>query len=114
MLGGLIEETLRESDQRVPILGSIPILGNLFRNRSTDLVKTNLMVFIRPKILRDSSQTAYETNAKYNFIRDAQSGGRVDLMPLAGRPVLPPLEETLSAPPTDTMDDSDDSGENDR
>jgi general secretion pathway protein D len=114
VLGGLIEETLRESDQRVPILGSIPILGNLFRNRSTDLVKTNLMVFIRPKILRDSSQTAYETNAKYNFIRDAQSGGRVDLMPLAGRPVLPPLEETLSAPPTDTMDDSDDSGENDR
>jgi len=114
VLGGLIEETLRENYQRVPILGSIPILGNLFRNRSTDLVKTNLMVFIRPKILRDSSQTAYETNAKYNFIRDAQSGGRVDLMPLAGRPVLPPLEETLSAPPTDTMDDSDDSGENDR
>lgn len=114
VLGGLIEDTLRESEQRVPILGSIPILGNLFRNRSTKLVKTNLMVFIRPKILRDASQTAFETNAKYNFIRNAQSGGRVDLMPLAGRPVLPPLEDVQSAPPTNTMDDSDDTGENDR
>jgi general secretion pathway protein D len=114
VLGGLIEETLRESDQRVPILGNIPILGNLFRKSSTNLVKTNLMVFIRPKILRDSSQTAFETNAKYNFIRDAQSGGRVDLMPLAGRPVLPPLEDTQSAPLTNTMNNSDDSSENDR
>jgi len=117
VLGGLIEDTLRESDQRVPILGSIPILGNLFRNRSTNLVKTNLMVFIRPKILRDSSQTAFETNAKYNDIRNAQSGGRVDLMPLAGRPVLPPLENTQSAPPINLMEDadeSDDSGEDNR
>ena len=92
VLGGLIEDTLRESDQKVPILGSIPILGNLFRSRSTDLVKTNLMVFIRPKILRNSNQTAFETNSKYNAIRDVQSGGRVDLMPLATRPVLSPLE----------------------
>ncbi len=113
VLGGLIEDTLRESDQRVPLLGSIPILGNLFRNRSTDLVKTNLMVFIRPKILRDSSQTALETNAKYNMIRNAQSGGRVDLMPLAGRPVLPPLEENTQGPVIDLTIDPDEA-ENDR
>jgi len=112
VLGGLIEDTLRESDQRVPLLGSIPILGNLFRNRSTDLVKTNLMVFIRPKILRDSSQTALETNAKYNMIRNAQSGGRVDLMPLAGRPVLPPLQETQGPVIDLTIDPDED--ENDR
>jgi len=98
VLGGLIEDTLRESDQRVPILGSIPILGNLFRNRSTDLVKTNLMVFIRTKILRDSMQSSFETNAKYNTIRDAQRGGRVDLMPFADRPVLPPIEEYVDSP----------------
>jgi len=54
VLGGLIDDVLRESDQRVPVLGSIPILGNLFRSRKTELVKTNLMVFIRPKILRDA------------------------------------------------------------
>lgn len=110
VLGGLIEDTLRESDQRVPILGSIPLLGNLFRSRSTDLVKTNLMVFIRPKILRNSSQTAYETNSKYKIIRDAQQGGRVDLMPGAGRPVLPPIEDYEYRP----IPETDDVSENDR
>ena len=92
VLGGLLEDTLRESDQRVPLLGRIPVLGNLFRSRKTDLVKTNLMVFIRPKILRDSSQTAFETNQKYNLIRNAQQGGRIELMPGRERPVIPPLE----------------------
>ncbi len=104
VLGGLIEDTLRESEQRVPILGGIPILGGLFRNRSTDLVKTNLMVFIRPKILRDSTQTAFETNSKYRMIRDAQQGGRVELMPGAGRPVLPPVEDYGYTPVPETND----------
>jgi general secretion pathway protein D len=98
VLGGLLEDTLRESDQRVPILGSIPVLGALFRSRSTDKVKTNLMVFIRAKILRDDMQTAFETNAKYNYIREIQQqgrggqGGRVAIMPGEDRPLLPPLE----------------------
>ena len=109
VLGGLIEDTLRENDQRVPILGSIPILGNLFRSRTTDLVKTNLMVFIRAKILRDSSQTAMETNAKYNLIRNSQQGGRVELMPSARRPILPPIEEYeyTPVPETDEITDND-------
>ena len=59
VLGGLIEDVLRESDQRVPVLGSIPVIGALFRSRTTDKVKTNLMIFIRPKILRNSMQTAF-------------------------------------------------------
>ncbi len=94
VLGGLLEDTLRESDQRVPVLGSIPILGNLFRSRSTNKVKTNLMVFIRPRIIRDSAQAAIETDSKYNYIRDMQQRGRTDvpLMPRTERPVLPPLE----------------------
>jgi general secretion pathway protein D len=96
VLGGLIEEQLRESDQRVPILGRIPLLGNLFRSRQTDKVKTNLMIFIRPTILRDAKTTAFETNQKYNMIREIQQGqqGRdVQLMPGTQRPILPPLEE---------------------
>ncbi len=95
VLGGLIDDVLRESDQRVPILGSIPILGNLFRSRKTEMVKTNLMVFIRPKILRDAEQTFMETNQKYNYIRDVQLGNEgtsVPLMPNATRPTLPPLD----------------------
>ena len=94
VLGGLLEDVLRESDQRVPILGSIPLLGNLFRSRKTEKVKTNLMIFIRAEILRDASQTAMETNAKYNFIREVQRGNQgndVALMPGQNRPILPPL-----------------------
>lgn len=112
VLGGLIEDTLRESDQRVPILGSIPILGNLFRSRSTDKVKTNLMVFIRPRILRDSSQAGYETESKYNYIRELQQserprfGSEVPLLPGAERPTLPPFEE-LQQKPSDNPDTDD-------
>jgi general secretion pathway protein D len=111
VLGGLLEDTLRESDQRVPILGSIPILGNLFRSRSTDMVKTNLMVFIRPRILRDGQQAAIETGSKYNYIRDMQQHGRrgeVPLMPRTERPVLPPIEDyEQSEPVIPNPDDSD-------
>jgi general secretion pathway protein D len=106
VLGGLLEDTLRESDQRVPVLGSIPLLGSLFRSRSTDKVKTNLMVFIRPRILRNKNQAAIETNAKYNYIRDMQQQGRrpghvgdVALMPRTERPMLPPIEEYGRAKP---------------
>ena len=92
VLGGLLEDTLRESDQRVPFFGSIPVVGNLFRNRKSDVVKTNLMVFIRTKILRDAAQTSFETDAKYNLIRNSQIGGQISLMPGQDRPVLPPIE----------------------
>ena len=93
VLGGLLEDVLRESEQRVPILGSIPVLGALFRTQTSDLVKTNLMVFIRPKILRNSIETRFETDAKYNAIRDSLGGGRINLMPGAERFSLPPYEE---------------------
>jgi len=96
VLGGLLEDVLRESDQRVPVLGSIPILGHLFRSRKTDKVKTNLLVFIRAKILRDASQMSIETNAKYTSIQQILQGNQeagVSLMPGADRPMLPPLEE---------------------
>ena len=93
VLGGLLEDTLRESNQRVPILGSIPILGALFRFQRTDKVKTNLMVFIRATILRDSVQTAFETNAKYNAIRDVlQQRSKFGLLRSYDRPTLPPID----------------------
>jgi general secretion pathway protein D len=95
VLGGLLEDVLRESDQRVPVLGGIPVLGNLFRSRRTEKLKTNLMIFIRPTILRDAAQTAFETNQKYNLIRSVQEGQQgtgVQLMPNEDRPILPPIE----------------------
>ncbi len=96
VLGGLIDDTVRESEQRVPILGSVPLLGALFRSRSTEKLKTNLMVFIRPTILRDGVQARFQTDSKYNYIRDLQleqSTKDPALMRGEERPLLPPLEE---------------------
>ena len=95
VLGGLIEDQVRESKSQVPFLGSIPILGELFKTRSVDKIKSNLMVFIRPRILRDGIDAAIESNAKYNYMRDAQLGinkGKVPLMPKERQPTLPALE----------------------
>jgi general secretion pathway protein D len=108
VLGGLIEDTLRESDQRVPVLGRIPILGNLFRSRKTDKVKTNLLIFIRPKIMRDARAMSLETNSKYNQIRDILEGDKkrgVALMPEADRPTIPPIEEQRDGAGTDDSDE---------
>lgn len=92
VLGGLIQDDLRETEQRVPILGSIPLLGALFRSNKTEKTKTNLMIFIKPTILRSDAQAAFETNAKYNYVRSQQLAGdpdKVQLMPGEQRPVLP-------------------------
>jgi len=93
VLGGLLEDTLRESTQRVPILGSLPLIGGLFRSQKMDAVKTNLMIFIRPKILRDGMSTAFETHSKYNAIRKVQQeSSSFGLFRSGDRPTLPPLE----------------------
>jgi general secretion pathway protein D len=96
VLGGLIEDQLREGVTKVPLLGSIPLLGELFKTRSVNKVKTNLMVFIRPTILRDGAQAAIVTNSKYNLMRNRQvetRGGKVMLMPKENQPTLPAIEE---------------------
>ncbi|MDQ1309694.1 MAG: ral secretion pathway protein, partial [Pseudomonadota bacterium] len=99
VLGGLISEELRESKAQVPFLGAIPLLGELFKTRSVDKVKTNLMVFIRPRIIRDGTDAAIETNAKYNYLREQQlnrNNGKVPLMPTERQPTLPALEDLVS------------------
>jgi general secretion pathway protein D len=101
VLGGLIEDVLRESEQKVPVLGSIPVLGALFRARKTDTIKTNLIVFIRPKILRTAESIAIETNTKYRATQDILEGVRgekVQLMPGLERSNLPPLDEVSNQP----------------
>ncbi|HEY6124340.1 MAG TPA: type II secretion system secretin GspD [Steroidobacteraceae bacterium] len=101
VLGGLIQDSDIRGEQRVPYLGRIPVLGALFKTRSRQTDKTNLMVFIRPKILRDAFATAVETNSKYNYIRDEQrAAGRpkseiLPLLPFSKEPLLPPLPQPL-------------------
>jgi len=81
----------------------VPGLGWLFRARNTERVRTNLLVFIRPTILRDSVQAAFETNAKYRFIRDLQLQQAERPIPLLrgeNRPLLPePQPIPQPAPP---------------
>ena len=96
ILGGLTSNNLTEGENRVPLLGSIPLIGELFKTRNVNKRKTNLMMFIHPTILRDGVQTAVETNAKYNAIRDEQRNykkGKVTLLPGEKQPALDPLEE---------------------
>ena len=105
VIGGLIQDDVRESEQRVPLLGSIPLLGVLFRAKKVQYVKTNLMFFIKPTIIRDSVDAAFETNAKYSLIRDIQLGVDRDIGLLKGnqqRPLLPELEQ--SGQPTQVLD----------
>jgi general secretion pathway protein D len=99
VLGGLISDEVRESKSQVPFLGSIPLIGELFKTRSVDKVKTNLMVFIRPRVIRDGVDAALETNAKYNYIRDQQlerNKGKVPLMPGERQPTLPAIEDLVT------------------
>jgi len=104
VLGGLMRDELLDNEQRVPFLGSIPIIGQLFKVRHSQKVKTNLMVFIRPKILRDGAQTAYETNSKYNYMRDRQlemHDGKAPLLPFEKVPSLPQLAPASASPASD-------------
>jgi general secretion pathway protein D len=101
VLGGLIQDGDTRGEQRVPYLGRIPIIGELFKTRSRHAEKKNLMVFIRPKILLDGYATAIETGAKYDYMRSEQEkSGRsraevLPLIPFAPEPVLPPLPSPL-------------------
>lgn len=103
VLGGLIEEKIGESVQKVPFLGDIPFLGALFRSKTADVTKTNLMVFIHPVILRDAAVTQSYTNSKYNYIRALQmqqDEDGVNMIPGKQHPVLPLVEEFSIAPGT--------------
>jgi general secretion pathway protein D len=93
VLGGLIDETLRDNEQRVPVLGDIPGLGQLFRYNRSQKIKTNLMVFLRPTIVHDSTEVASIVDGKYSYMRNEQlrSGERgQEVFNREGVPVLPP------------------------
>jgi general secretion pathway protein D len=72
-LGGLIDENERRAIEKVPLLGDIPLLGNLFRSKTRDRTKTNLMVFIRPTIIRNADDAAKLTGERYQYVRAEQA-----------------------------------------
>lgn len=76
VLGGLVQDRVLDSFDRVPVLGDIPLLGRLFQSQTSSKVKQNLMVFMRPSILRDVSSSHRVTSRKYNYIRAQQLESR--------------------------------------
>jgi general secretion pathway protein D len=103
ILGGLIDEDVQESVSKVPLLGDIPFLGHLFKSTNTKKSKRNLLVFIRPTIVRDSLSMNELSHSKYNFIRSEQvkrSDAGIQLMPSEDTPILPEWDDALVLPPT--------------
>lgn len=93
VLGGLIDDQINDTRDKVPFLGDIPLLGSLFRYRTTNKSKRNLMVFLHPTILRDPETADYFSRSKYDDLRAAQlglleEGSNIDV---PSRPVLPEL-----------------------
>jgi len=101
VIGGLIQHKNDRQESRVPFLGSIPLIGLAFKTRLNNAEKDNLMIFLRPKIMRDAAQAAYETDSKYNFMQDQQRSFEhreiPPLLPGEHQPRLPPLPP---APPS--------------
>ncbi|ENO1896145.1 type II secretion system secretin GspD [Vibrio vulnificus] len=101
VLGGLIDERALESESKVPLLGDIPILGHLFKSTNTQVEKKNLMVFIKPTIIRDGMTADGITQRKYNYIRAEQlykADQGLKLMDDGHIPVLPKFGEDKRHP----------------
>lgn len=72
VLGGLISDSITENIDKVPIIGNLPVIGRLFQEKSRQLTKKNLMVFIKPIILRNPEDASCISSVKYNMVRDQQ------------------------------------------
>jgi general secretion pathway protein D len=94
VLGGLIEDRFTERKSKVPLLGDIPVLGQLFRSESRTKTRTNLMVFLRPIVMRDADSVNKLSLDRYDLIRARQQGAQPAphmLLPVGETPVIPPI-----------------------
>ncbi|RHW21923.1 type II secretion system secretin GspD [Pseudomonas jilinensis] len=101
VLGGLIDDQMVETRDKVPGLGDIPGLGRLFRYDTASMEKRNLMIFLRPVIVRDRAVAESLTHSKYSYIRDQQvreQSRRDRLMRDVDLPILPDWDYLLSLP----------------
>jgi general secretion pathway protein D len=100
VLGGLLQDGYSQSNDSVPWLGDIPGIGALFRNERRAITKTNLMVFLRPYIIRDSEAGRSITLNRYDFMRRAQGGLQPErswAMPDMQAPQLPTAAQGVPA-----------------
>jgi general secretion pathway protein D len=78
VLGGLIEDSYSNGNSRVPWISKVPLLGSLFRNETKSRVKTNLLVFIRPVIIKDASALRAISLDRYGYMQDKSINYRTD------------------------------------
>ncbi len=98
VLGGLLQDDTSNSQEKVPGLGDIPLFGNLFRSEARSRKKTNLMVFLRPVVVRDGAATEALSLGRYEQMRLNQQGFQpvpTDALPLPGSAVMPPLGSSV-------------------
>jgi general secretion pathway protein D len=94
VLGGLIEDRFEETRSQVPLLGDIPLIGELFRSQTRTKQRTNLMVFLRPVIMRDGGSAERLSLDRYDLMRAQQQGAQPApsvVLPINESPVLPPI-----------------------
>lgn len=100
VIGGLIEDGFSDGEDKVPGLGDIPIIGNLFKTQSRKRTKTNLMIFLRPIIVTDAKASSLLTQDRYDGIRNLQEISQPTsswILPNTGAPVLPLFESVGSS-----------------
>jgi general secretion pathway protein D len=106
VLGGLLQDDYADNEERVPVLGDLPLIGNLFKNRSRSRKKTNLMVFLRPVVVRDATATDDLSLDRYELMRvqQRQSVGQPHpLLPVPGPEGLPTWPRPPSPRPAQTQ-----------
>jgi len=101
VLGGLIQDDQQAAQDKVPLLGDIPYLGALFRYETRNRKRTNLMIFLRPVVLKDERAAASLTADRYEYIRGQQGSVKLPpsvIMPEGTFTPMPPLEEQQAKP----------------
>lgn len=105
VLGGLLQDEYSGNQEKVPGVGDVPLLGNLFKSETRSRKKTNLMVFLRPVVLRDAAQTDELSLDRYDLMRIKQEGAQPApsvAVPVNQGPVLPQVTRPRTAPGTTT------------
>ncbi|MDD2693038.1 MAG: type II secretion system secretin GspD [Simplicispira sp.] len=102
VIGGLLEDSYSQAEDKVPVMGDIPVLGNLFRSENRERKKTNLMVFLRPVVVRDAATSDSLMVDRYDAIRALQQVVQpqpsVVLGTVSGAPLLPALPAPAATP----------------
>ena len=104
VIGGLLEDTYSQGEDKVPLMGDLPVVGNLFKSENRSRRKTNLMIFLRPIVVRDNATNDALVVDRYDAIRalqqNTQPAPSLMMGTVSGAPVLPPLPAPAAKPAT--------------